>query len=310
MASLHDYNTDSEESSPEYGRNTNGEKSDPEDGMDGPLSRSPKGERLSNSSNHHHHSHHHHHHHQAGASKKVGGPAGCMENGEIRTKRRMKRYTYRQSNRVENCSNGGIGAMYTSWNNSGGAGGHYVVPHRRWKNSRRSRNGYGRGLPKKGGAGGKGVWGLPGSEVFEEIYEDENDPNYDSETNDKNIILSEVIPEISPEELFKQMEPIILEYYEHGDTHEVALNLDEILTNNLRPHVTSVMVEIAMDHKDSQREMTSVLISDLYGRVIIGKDIESGFEMLLKNLPDLILDTPEAPVILGKKLNNLIDLIS
>lgn len=178
----------------------------------------------------------------------------------------------------------------------------YVVPQRRWKNSRRSRNGYGRGLPKKGGAGGKGVWGLPGSELLEESYEDQNDPNYDSECNDKNIELKEVIPELTPEEFFKLAEPIILEFYEHGDTHEVAASLDEILTGMLRPYVTSVAVEISMDHKDSQREMTSLLISDLYGRVITGKDICKGFDILLDNLPDLILDTPEAPTILGNFL--------
>ncbi|KAH8238248.1 hypothetical protein KR032_001510 [Drosophila birchii] len=178
--------------------------------------------------------------------------------------------------------------------------GGYVVPHRRWKNSRRSRNlNRGRGLPKKGGAGGKGVWGLPGSEALAEVYEDENDPNYDSECNDRNVELREVITEITPEEFFKLAEPIVLEYYEHGDTHEVAVSFDEILQGPLRENITSILVEIAMDHKDSQREMTSVLISDLYGRVITGKDIEKGFNMLLGNLPDLILDTPEAPFMLG-----------
>ncbi|SPP78097.1 programmed cell death protein 4 [Drosophila guanche] len=178
--------------------------------------------------------------------------------------------------------------------------GGYVVPHRRWKNSRRSRNlTRGRGLPKKGGAGGKGVWGLPGSEALAELYEDENDPNYDSECNDRNVELREVITETTPEEFFKLAEPIVLEYYEHGDTHEVALSFDEILQSPLREQITSILVEIAMDHKDSQREMTSVLISDLYGRVITGKDIEKGFNILLSNLPDLILDTPEAPIMLG-----------
>lgn len=180
------------------------------------------------------------------------------------------------------------------------ATGGYVVPHRRWKNSRRSRNlNRGRGLPKKGGAGGKGVWGLPGSEALAEVYEDENDPNYDSECNDRNVELREVITEITPVEFFKLAEPIVLEYFEHGDTHEVAVSFDEILQGPLREHITSILVEISMDHKDSQREMTSVLISDLYGRVITGKDIEKGFNMLLSNLPDLILDTPEAPIILG-----------
>ena len=36
-------------------------------------------------------------------------------------------------------------------------------------------------------------------------------------------------------------------------------------------------VEIAMDHKPSHREMTSVLISDLYGRIVTQKDIGRGW---------------------------------
>ncbi|XP_061397987.1 programmed cell death protein 4 [Musca vetustissima] len=216
-----------------------------------------------------------------------------------RIKRKAKRLIQRQNSRGESNNGGAIGGIPIVIN---GSAKDYVVPQRRWKNSRRSRSGYGRGLPKKGGAGGKGVWGLPGSEALEELYEDENDPNYDSESNDQNVVLTEVIPELTPEEFFKLAEPIVLEYYEHGDTHEVAVNFDEILTGNLRPYVTSVIVEIALDHKDSQREMTSVLISDLYGRVITAKDIEKGFEILLANLPDLTLDTPDAPNLLGNFL--------
>ena len=148
---------------------------------------------------------------------------------------------------------------------------------------------------------------MPGSEALEEeVYEDENDPNYDSEVHDKNVELAEVIPEITPEDFFKMLEPVILEYYEHGDTHEVAMSIDEILTGPLRPYVTSTVIEISMNHKDSQREMTSVLLSDLYLRVITGKDIEKGFDMLLENLPDLTLDTPEAATILGKSFENLL----
>jgi len=48
--------------------------------------------------------------------------------------------------------------------------------------------------------------------------------------------------------------------------------------------------------------MTSVLISDLYGRCLIASDYEHGFDMLLNNLPDLILDTPEAPHLLANFL--------
>lgn len=153
----------------------------------------------------------------------------------------------------------------------------FVAPQRRWKNSRRSRNGSGRGMPKKNGGGGKGVWGLPGSEILEEPLEmDRNDPNYDPEVNDGNIELKEVVAETTPDEFFKMIEPIILEYFEHGDTNEVAISLDEIIVGSLRPLVITYSVQIALDHKDSQREMVSVLISDLYGRVVTSKDISKG----------------------------------
>lgn len=161
----------------------------------------------------------------------------------------------------------------------------FIAPQRRWKNSRRSRNGYGRGLPKKGGGGGKGVWGLPGSEILEEGLEiDQNDPNYDPEVNDGNVELLEVIAEPTAEDFFKLVEPIILEYFENGDTHEVAISLDEIIVGSLRPLVTTYSVQIALDHKDSQREMISVLISDLYGRVVTPKDIAKGNLHLSNNL--------------------------
>lgn len=153
----------------------------------------------------------------------------------------------------------------------------FVPPQRRWKNSRRSRNGNGRGMPKKNGGGGKGVWGLPASEILEEPLEiDRNDPNYDPEVNDGNIELKEVVAETTPEEFFKMIEIIILEYFEHGDTNDVAISLDEIIVGSLRPLVTTYSVQIALDHKDSQREMISVLTSDLYGRVVTSKDIAKG----------------------------------
>lgn len=174
----------------------------------------------------------------------------------------------------------------------------FVAPQRRWKNSRRSRNAQGRGLPKKGGAGGKGVWGKIGSELLEELEIDADDPNYDQDSYN-NVELKEIVPEMTLEEFTKKLEPVILEYYDHGDTHEVADILDEFMTGAMRPYVTKIAVEIAMEHKQSHREMTSVLLSDLYGRCITSKDIVHGFDVLLDDLPDLILDTPEAPTVLG-----------
>lgn len=170
---------------------------------------------------------------------------------------------------------------------------------RHWKNSRRSRNGYGRGLPKKGGAGGKGVWGAPGSELLE-TYEDVDDPNYDNENlSNGDIELKVVVPEVSNEEIKKKVEPIILEYFENGDTQEAILSIEEQIPDNRRDSLIEQVIEIAMDHKPSHREMTSVLISDLFPHVISESDISKAFENLLANINDLILDIPDAPTVLG-----------
>ncbi|XP_035908842.1 programmed cell death protein 4 [Anopheles stephensi] len=177
----------------------------------------------------------------------------------------------------------------------------FVAPHRKWKNSRRSRNGYGRGLPKKGGAGRKGVWGKPGSEVYDELDEDPNDPNFDIDAYNSmhNVELKEIVPQMTEAEVVKKLEAIILEYFEHGDTHEVADALDDLLQPGMKPLVTKTVVAVAFDHKQSQRELTSVLISDLYGRIVTREDICAGFDLLLANLPDIMLDTPDAPHLLG-----------
>lgn len=52
-----------------------------------------------------------------------------------------------------------------------------------------------------GGAGGKGVWGKPGSELVEEDV-DRNDPNYESDSLENgDIELKTIIPETSSEEI-------------------------------------------------------------------------------------------------------------
>lgn len=53
-----------------------------------------------------------------------------------------------------------------------------------------------------GGAGGKGVWGKPGSESDNVANTDKNDPNYDSDSLESaNVELTSVMPELTDEEL-------------------------------------------------------------------------------------------------------------
>ncbi|CAL8103149.1 unnamed protein product [Orchesella dallaii] len=168
------------------------------------------------------------------------------------------------------------------------------------KNSRKSRTGLGRGLPKKGGAGGKGTWGAYGSELNADAAIDYKDPNYDPESLDNgDIHLEAIIPEISDDEIQNSVEPIILDFFEHGDTGEVIDTLEEMNLGNKKHRTIVVAIEAAMDHKPSHREMTSVLISELMEGVVTSEDMAKGFKILLENLPDLILDAPDASTILG-----------
>jgi hypothetical protein len=45
--------------------------------------------------------------------------------------------------------------------------------------------------------------------------------------------------------------------------------------------IVSILIELAMDHKPSHREMSSALISDLYQKVISQRDIGKGSQSSL-----------------------------
>ncbi|KAM8772992.1 programmed cell death protein 4a [Acanthopagrus schlegelii] len=165
-------------------------------------------------------------------------------------------------------------------------------------NDRKSRTGKGRGLPKKGGAGGKGVWGAAGL-VYEVEEPDVRDPNYD-EAAQGDTVYATVVPEVDEKELEKMVNPIVQEYFEHGDTKEVQMLLKEL---NLGPHkyeFSSLAVSLSLEGKASHRELTSRLLSDLSGKMLSQSDMARAFDKMLKELPELILDTPEAPQMLGQ----------
>lgn len=65
-----------------------------------------------------------------------------------------------------------------------------------------------------GGAGGKGVWGKLGDESDLDAAIDMKDPNYDSDLlDDDNIVLREITPESSDEEL-----KVIIQYFTYKYT--------------------------------------------------------------------------------------------
>lgn len=165
-------------------------------------------------------------------------------------------------------------------------------------NDRKSRAGKGRGLPKKGGAGGKGVWGAAGM-VYEDEEPDARDPNYD-ESKQGDTVYATVVPELEEKELEKTVNPIVQEYFEHGDTKEVQMLLKGLNLGRNKYEFSSLAVSLSLEGKASHRELTSRLLSDLTGKVLSQGDMARAFDKMLRELPDLILDTPEAPQMLGQ----------
>ncbi|KAK3706242.1 hypothetical protein QZH41_008629 [Actinostola sp. cb2023] len=170
------------------------------------------------------------------------------------------------------------------------------------------------------GAGGKGTWGAIGEVLDEEDLKvkDHQDPNYESEEDEDDFEIEEVKPELSNEDFELHVDPIIMvrfrvsisedfvvikylgEYFEHGDTEDVGYSLLELNIHSQKYKVVTLVVTHGFEKKASHRELASILISDLYGKVLTANDIAKGFQSLLEDLDDLTLDTPEAPDHLAK----------
>ena len=114
-----------------------------------------------------------------------------------------------------------------------------------------------------------------------------------------------ITPPLTDEEIDRHLTASINEYYEHGVSEEVALQLEEYNFDKKEYQIIVVAITLAMEHKSSHRELTSVLISDLYNGILKMPDYEQGFKVLIKNLPDLVLDTPDAPIVLGKLIEGV-----
>lgn len=211
------------------------------------------------------------------------------DNIEGRPIRKAKRLLSRQTSGGE-----------SSTNNNAQTAAKKVIPFS--KNSRKSRDGRGRGLPKKGGAGGKGVWGRPGEELGEDgKVLDSHDPNYDSDSlDDGTIAFEKVCPEMTKDDFEKFINPIIMEYFEHGDSKDVLEELSDVNFEHLKMDFVSFLVSKAIDHKDHHRELTSVLISDLYGQVLNMDNMIEGFDDILRRMSDLVIDAPTATDVVGK----------
>ena len=186
-----------------------------------------------------------------------------------------------------------------------------------------------RGNPKKGGAGGKHTWGAPGCELDED-YLDTKDPNYDSEN--ENVVMVcvensdkpgskigvksnnsiedefedddddnsnfENLKELNTDNLDSEIKLIVLEYFHNGDTIEVIDHLKCYNLSKVRAQLIAYLIQIALEHNNTCKELMSRLLRDLTYELFSERDFIRGFDLLLKNLSDLTLDNPDAPEVI------------
>lgn len=251
---------------------------------------------------------------------------GMFESEQLKAKEK-KRMRRDSSNRDKYSSNGnsvtnGNGGIANGTVNGSVGNGNGAIKIKPGKiGDRKSRSTYGRGLPKKNGGGGKGTWGKPGEVIDDNGVMDNHDPNYDSEEEDE-VSFKSVVPEWTDEEITKTLEPIFLEYFEHGQKNEVIDLLNGVNMSKQKYLVFVVLITLSMEKKNEFRELTSQLIDDLVKPVpLIGPgviknnknkffatttDLGDGILLLVKNMPELILDTPDADTVLGKFIARMI----
>lgn len=176
------------------------------------------------------------------------------------------------------------------------------------KYNRKSRQGKGRGLAKKGGGGGGFTWGLPGSELLEEYSEElDEDDLADLQYNQAK---AKLLAESSLEKKFTKLEiienldkdvkPLIAEYFVNGDANDVAQSLRRFDVKQRGSELMVYIITMALEKSNVHKELISRLLHDLNGIILRPNDYITGYNQLLETLNDLSLDNPECSTDLGK----------
>lgn len=151
------------------------------------------------------------------------------------------------------------------------------------------------GSPKKGGAGGKGTWGVGGIGDLVQAKVQRGDPNYNSDDedmpSDKHVIRQTI-------EIENPLHALLRQYYVEGDASEAVKEIGNL---KLAPsEIIRKTVVSGMEHQPYERELVSKLLSALYGSVLASVNFEEGFQDTLSKLDDLSLDIPHSAEMLGK----------
>ncbi|KAL5991225.1 Peptide chain release factor 1, mitochondrial [Asimina triloba] len=87
---------------------------------------------------------------------------------------------------------------------------------------------------------------------------------------------------------------IIHEYFLSDDIPELIRSLEDLAAPEFNPIFLKKLITLAMDRKNREKEMASVLLSALHTEIFTTEDIVNGFVMLLESAEDTALDILDA----------------
>lgn len=156
------------------------------------------------------------------------------------------------------------------------------------------------------GGGGKFHWGsiFTNSDHVAVGVMDRGDPNYDSgsdidstsEFPSELVDLQQDLLKSEVEDYKQKILTISQEYFSSGDIVEVSASLEDLPGGiDVMHYFVKKLILLALDRKDREREMASVLLSSLYSNVIPPEQVRKGFEAVIESIDDTVLDVPDAP---------------
>ncbi|MCO5605027.1 hypothetical protein L7F22_059204 [Adiantum nelumboides] len=123
------------------------------------------------------------------------------------------------------------------------------------------------------------------------------DAGFLSPSSANSLVIVERNEETQKEEITKfkhKAASIIQEYFLADDVGEVIRSLEDLAAPALNAVFIKRLITSAMDRKNREKEMSSVLLSCLFAEVITAWDVAEAFAMLLEAAEDTALDIPDA----------------
>lgn len=169
--------------------------------------------------------------------------------------------------------------------------------------------------PKKGGAGGKGTWGSFKDDIR---YADEdghaidvNDPNYDpADAEEKGYHLKRYNPAPEVDRFFANtMRDLTLfkrkvrsacdEYISSLDAAEFIRSVQGLEFSLYHQDLPAILIKYALDRSDSDRQhISSLLHAMVKENLLTSAQMTKGFRKLFNVVDELVVDAPNARVIL------------